>query len=45
MTRKARKKLEDEASKTQKVLAKVEHVTPGLMARDGAFFSTQTSLV
>jgi hypothetical protein len=39
------KKLEDTASKKQKVLAQVKFVDPGLMARDCGFFSTQTSLV
>jgi hypothetical protein len=39
------KTLEDQTSKAQKVLAKVKRVTPGLTARDCAFFSTQTSLV
>jgi hypothetical protein len=33
------------AKKTQKVIAQVKCVTPGLMARDYGFFSTQTSLV
>jgi hypothetical protein len=37
--------MEDQTSKTQKVLAQVKRVTPGLKARDYAFFSTQTSLV
>jgi hypothetical protein len=37
--------MEDQTSKTQKVLEQVKRVTPGLMAKDGAFFSTQTSLV
>jgi hypothetical protein len=41
----ARNKMEDEASKAQKVLAQVKHVHPGLTARDCAFFSTQTLLV
>ena len=32
------KTMEDQTSKTQKVLAQVKRVTPGLMARDDAFF-------
>jgi hypothetical protein len=39
------KKLEDEASKEQKVLAQVKRVHPSHTARECVFFSTKTSFV